>query len=134
MTGRKQLPVRDDRGSVAVLTTFIVTISMALAVMLVEAGVALTAASTADIAAAEAARAAAIGAGPSGSVSLASTAARDFLAAAGEPDGTVVAVGPGRVRVSVTVTGHTPLLGIAFSKTATHDADLLIGAAKGQRP
>ncbi len=125
---------RDERGSVAVMATFIVTISVALTVMLTEAGVALKATSRADIAAAEGARAAAIGAGPDGDTGAAIAAAQDYLAAAGYTDAAAAATGPGRVEVTVTVTGRTPLLGITFSKTVTHDADLLVGAAQGGTP
>lgn len=125
---------RDERGSVAVMTTFIAVVAVALAVMVTEAGVALTAATRADVAAAEGARAAAIGAGPAGSSGLAVAAAESYLVSAGYPDGAAAVVSPGVVSVTVTVTGRTPLLGITFSKTATHRADLLLGADQGGTP
>lgn len=129
-------PLRDDRGSVAVLFCFIVLITGALVTALVDAGTAIQAANRADTYSAEAARAASIAIGPvptggSTDAQLAATAARSYLDRAGAT-GTVTVTGPGIVEVSVTVTDSTPLLGIPVSQTRVHTAQLLVGVTSGE--
>lgn len=126
----------DERGSVAVLFCFIVLIAGVLVTGLVDAGTAIQAANRADTYSAEAARAATIGVGPvptggSADAALAVTAARTYLDQAGAT-GTVDVLGPGVVRVTVTVTASSPLLGIPVSQTRTHTAQLLVGVTQGQ--
>lgn len=132
MTGEPR-PACSDRGSVSVLTCFIVLIGVALTVFLVEAGSTINAQTRADIYASEAARAAVYAAGPNatGGARRAATAARTYLDAAGAT-GTVTVLGPGRVRIDVTVDVHTPLLGLLVTESAHHTAQLLVGATNGE--
>ncbi len=125
-----------DRGSVAVLFTFIVLIAGTLVTFLVDAGAQIQAASRADTYSAEAARAATIAVGPIPTggptdADEAATAARAYLAQAGA-QGTVTITGPATVAVSVTVTDATPMLGISVSQTRTHTAQLQVGVTTGE--
>jgi Flp pilus assembly protein TadG len=133
---RQALASEDDRGSVAVLFCFIVLIAGILVTALVDAGTAIQAANRADTYSAEAARAASIAVGPvptggAVDVQLATSAINSYLAQAGAT-GTVSVLGPGLVKVSVTVTDSTPLLGIAVSQTRTHTAQLQVGVTSGE--
>jgi Flp pilus assembly protein TadG len=126
----------DDRGSVAVLFTFIVLIAGTLVTFLVDAGAQIQAANRADTYSAEAARAATIAVGPvptggTSDTTAAATAARTYLAQAGAR-GTVTITGPATVQVSVTVTDETPMLGISVSQTRTHTAQLQVGVTTGE--
>jgi Flp pilus assembly protein TadG len=126
----------EDRGSVAVLFTFIVLISGTLVTFLVDAGAEIQAANRADTYSAEAARAATIAVGPIPTGGLtdadaAASAARAYLAQAGA-QGTVTITGPATVAVSVTVTDATPMLGIPVSQTRTHTAQLQVGVTAGE--
>lgn len=126
----------DDRGSVAVLSCFIVLIAATLAAFLADAGAQIQAANHADTSAAEAARAASIGIGPvptadGTATRRAAQAARTYLTKAGAT-GTVRVLGPATVTITVTVTETTPLLGISISQTRTHTAQLHIGVHTGE--
>jgi hypothetical protein len=128
---------QDDRGSVAVLVCFIVVIGVALATFLVDAGAQIEAATRADTYSAEAARAASIAIGPiptaDGTATLrAAAAARSYLTQARVTDYGVSVVGPATVRIRVTVTDHTPLLGLPVSQTRTHTAQLQVGVTNGE--
>jgi Flp pilus assembly protein TadG len=125
-----------DRGSVAVLFTFIVLIAGTLVTFLVDAGAQIQAANRADTYSAEAARAATIAVGPvptggPSDTAAAATAARAYLDQAGAR-GTVTITGPATVQVSVTVTDATPMLGISVSQTRTHTAQLQVGVTTGE--
>lgn len=126
----------DDRGSVAVLMCFITLLGATFATFLVDAGTNIQAATKADTYSAEAARAASIAVGPvptpDGTSTLrAAAAARHYLAQAGAT-GTATVLGPATVRVSVTVTESTPILGYSVSQTRTHTAQLRVGVTSGQ--
>jgi Flp pilus assembly protein TadG len=128
---------RGDRGSVAVLMCYIVLLGTSLATFLVDAGTNIQAANKADTYSAEAARAASIAVGPIPSSDGTSTlraadAARAYLTQAGVTNQQVTVVGPATVRVSVTVTESTPILGLSVSQTRTHTAQLQIGVTSGQ--
>lgn len=128
---------RDDRGSVAVLMCYIVLLGTALTTFLVDAGTNIQAANKADTYSSEAARAASIAVGPvptsDGTSTLrAAAAARAYLSQIGISDPQVTVVGPATVRVSVTVTESTPILGISVSQTRTHTAQLQVGVTNGQ--
>lgn len=128
--------IEDDRGSVAVLFCFIVLIAGLLVTALVDAGTAIQAANRADTYSAEAARAASIAVGPVptggvADVQLATAAARSYLQQAGAT-GVVSVLGPGLVRVSVTVSTSTPLLGVTVSQTRAHTAQLQVGVTNGE--
>ena len=127
---------RGDRGSVAVLFCFIVLIGVTLVTFLVDAGAQIQAANRADTYAGEAARAASIAVGPvptgdSADTYAAAAAARSYLTQAGAT-GVVTIIGPGVVRVSVTVTGTTPMLGLSVSQTREHTAQLQVGVTNGE--
>lgn len=128
----------DDSGSVAVLMCFIVLIGAMLLTVLVDAGGQLQAANKADTYSSEAARAASIAIGPvpagdTQATLQAAAAARAYLARAGvNCDNCVTVVGPATVRVTVTVTEHTPILGISVSQTRTHTAQLQVGVTTGE--
>ncbi len=129
---------RDQAGSVAVLTLVIVSVAVLFLTGIVDAGAGLRAASKADVYAAEAARAASIAMGPGsnggpGAAGRAAAAARTYLQQAGAT-GTVTITGPSSVSVTVTVTQSSPILGIAISKTRTHEAQLLAGVTSGGNP
>lgn len=127
-----------DRGSVAVVMCYIVTLAGVLTAFLVEAGTNIEAANKADTYSAEAARAALVAVGPQPntdgtSALLAARAARDYLLHAGAT-GTVDVLGPSTVQVVVTVAERSPLLGLTISQTRTHTARLLIGGTQaGER-
>lgn len=128
---------RDDRGSVAVLMCFIVLLGSSLATFLVDAGTNIKAANQADTYSAEGARSASIAVGPiptsDGTSALrAAAAAKDYLVQAGVTNSQVTVVGPASVRVSVTVTESTPILGFSVSQTRTHTAQLQVGVTSGQ--
>jgi Flp pilus assembly protein TadG len=128
---------RTDRGSVAVLMCYIVLLGTSLATFLVDAGTNIQAANRADTYSSEAARAASIAVGPvptsDGTSTLrAAEAARAYLSQAGLINQQVTVVGPATVRVSVTVTESTPILGFSVSQTRTHTAQLQIGVTSGQ--
>ena len=136
---REQAARRDDRGSVAVLMCFIVLIGGMLVTVLVDAGAQLQAANKADTYSSEAARAASIAVGPipAGNglaTEQAAAAARSYLAQARVSCGgaCVSIVGPATVRVTVTVTEDTPILGISVSQTRTHTAQLQVGVTHGE--
>ncbi len=129
--------VRDDRGSVAVLMCYIVLLGTALSTFLVDAGTNIQAANKADTYSSEAARSASIAVGPvpasDGTSTLrAAAAARAYLARAGVSDSSVTVVGPATVRVSVTVTESSPILGFSVSQSRTHTAQLQVGVTNGQ--
>ena len=135
LRGRRTRLLRDDRGSVAVLMCFIVLIGGTLVTFLVDAGAEIQAANRADTYSSEAARAASIAIGPvpagdSAATLQAAAAARTFLAQTGAT-GTVLVTGPATVRVTVTVTEDTPILGISLSQTRTHTAQLQVGVTTG---
>lgn len=128
--------VDGDRGSVAVLFCFIVLTVGALATFLVDAGAQLRAADRADAYSSEAARAASIAVGvmPTGGpadTAAAAAAARSYLTRVGAA-GRVLITGPATVKVTVTVTERSPVLGIAFSQTRTHTAQLQVGVTSGE--
>lgn len=125
----------DDRGSVAVLVCFIVLICAALLTGVLDAGAQIQAANRADTYSSEAARAASIAIGPvltggGTDVARAAQAARSYLQQAGAT-GTVTVTGPATVMVKVTVSGTTPILGIAVTQTRTHVAQLQVGVTSG---
>ena len=127
---------RGDRGSVAVLFCFIVLIGVTLVTFLVDAGAQIQAANRADTYAGEAARAASIAVGPvptggGADTYAAAAAARSYLTQAGAT-GVVTIIGPGVVKVSVTVTGTTPMLGLSVSQTREHTAQLQVGVTRGE--
>ena len=128
--------LREDRGSVAVLFCFIVLTIGALATFLVDAGAQLRAADQADAYSSEAARAASIAVGPiptggPADTAAAAAAARSYLTGLGAT-GSVVVTGPATVQVTVTITEHSPVLGITFTQTRTHTAQLQVGVSTGE--
>jgi hypothetical protein len=127
-----------DRGSVSLWVAVMAVAVLAALVLVVDGGAKIRAASRADIAAAEAARAAVIAAGPRVAVGatgdrLAVAAAKAYLAKAGVK-GSVVILGPGTVQVRVQATDTGPISGHTFTMTRTAVAELLIGVENGVRP
>ena len=124
---------RDDRGSVSVIAVFIVLIAGVVATFVIDVGARVSAAAQAETYASEAARAGAIAVGPTpgpGSAQQAAAAAQQYLSAAGV-SGTVSLVGPAEVRVVVTVSGATPILGMPYSQQASRTAQLQVGVSDG---
>lgn len=116
---------------------YIVLLGTALTTFLVDAGTNIQAANKADTYSSEAARAASIAVGPvptsDGTSTLrAAAAARAYLSQVGISNPQVSVVGPATIRVSVTVTESTPILGISVSQTRTHTAQLQVGVTNGQ--
>ena len=127
-----------ERGSVALWVAVMAAAVLLTLVLVVDGGAKVRAGSRADIAAAEAARAAVLAVGPRGSGSgmdarLAVAAARAYLARAGVK-GSVVILGPGTVQVRVQATDTGPISGHTFTMTRTAVAELLIGVENGVRP
>jgi Flp pilus assembly protein TadG len=107
-------------------------------VLIVDGGAKIRAGNRADIAAAEAARAAVLAAGPrpagtGAQARLAVAAAKTYLAKDGV-QGSAVILGPGRVRVAVQASERGPISGHTFTVTRTAVAALLVGVEKGERP
>jgi hypothetical protein len=107
-------------------------------VLIVDGGAKIRAGNRADIAAAEAARAAVIAAGPrpagnGAEARLAVGAAKSYLAKAGV-QGSAVILGPGRVRVVVQASDRGPISGHMFTVTRTAVAELLLGVETGEQP
>jgi hypothetical protein len=130
--------VRDDRGDVSLFVLTMATIIMALATLIVDGGARIKAATRADTYSAEAARAASIGIGadPTGGTAdtaAATRAANAFLAQAGI-HGSATVTGPARVQVTVQITAHGPITGVAFTVTRTHTAELQVGVTNGEAP
>jgi len=127
-----------DRGSVSLWVAVMAVTVLACLVLVVDGGAKVRAGSRADIAAAEAARAAVIAAGPRVAVGatgdrLAVAAAKAYLAKVGVK-GSVVILGPGTVQVRVQATDTGPISGHTFTMTRTAVAELLIGVENGVRP
>jgi Flp pilus assembly protein TadG len=127
-----------DRGSVALWMAVMAAAVLVTLVLIVDGGAKIRAGNRADIAAAEAARAAVIAAGPrpagsSAEARLAVGAAKSYLAKAGV-QGSAVILGPGRVRVVVQATDRGPISGHTFTVTRTAVAELLLGVETGGKP
>jgi hypothetical protein len=127
-----------DRGSVALWMAVMAAAVLVTLVLIVDGGAKIRAGNRADIAAAEAARAAVIAAGPppagSGAEArLAVGAAKSYLAKAGV-QGSAVILGPGRVRVVVQASDRGPISGHTFTVTRTAVAELLLGVETGEKP
>ena len=106
--------------------------------LIVDGGAKIRAGNRADIAAAEAARAAVIATGPrpagtSAQAHLAVAAVTAYLAKAGV-QGSAVILGPGRVQVRVRASDRGPISGHTFTVTRTAVAALLIGVENGVQP
>ena len=127
-----------DRGSVSLWMAVMAAAVLVTLVLIVDGGAKVRAGNRADIAAAEAARAAVIAAGPrpggSGAEArLAVGAAKSYLAKAGV-QGSAVILGPGRVRVVVQASDRGPISGHTFTVTRTAVAALLLGVETGEKP
>jgi Flp pilus assembly protein TadG len=127
-----------DRGSVSLWMAVMAAAVLVTLVLIVDGGAKIRAGNRADIAAAEAARAAVIAAGPrpgnSGAQArLAVGAATSYLAKAGV-QGSAVILGPGRVRVVVQASDRGPISGHTFTVTRTAVAALLLGVETGEKP
>ena len=127
-----------DRGSVSLWVAVMAVAVLLTLVLIVDGGAKIRAGNRADIAAAEAARAAVIAAGPrptgSGTEArLAVGAAKSYLAKAGV-QGSAVILGPGRVRVVVQASDRGPISGHTFTVTRTAVAALLLGVETGEKP
>ena len=129
---------RTQRGSVSVLTLFIVLICGSFGAFVSDAGTALKCATEATNYAAEAGRAAneALGPLPSGGTADYGPAIRgatNYLAQV--PDVVskdVRVIGPGLLSVTVTVARTTPLLHIAVRKSHTETVRLEVGTNTGE--
>jgi hypothetical protein len=127
-----------DRGSVSLWIAVMAAAVLVALVLIVDGGAKIRAGNRADIAAAEAARAAVIAAGPrpagsNAEARLAVGAAKSYLAKAGV-QGSAVILGPGRVRVVVQATDRGPISGHTFTVTRTAVAELLLGVETGEKP
>lgn len=127
-----------DRGSVSLWMAVMAAAVLVTLVLIVDGGAKIRAGNRADIAAAEAARAAVIAAGPrpaggSAEARLAVGAAKSYLAKAGV-QGSAVILGPGRVRVVVQATDRGPISGHTFTVTRTAVAELRLGVETGEKP
>ena len=127
-----------DRGSVSLWMAVMAAAILVTLVLIVDGGAKIRAGNRADIAAAEAARAALIAAGPRPAGSGAETrlavgAAKSYLAKAGV-QGSAVILGPGRVRVVVQASDRGPISGHTFTVTRTAVAALLLGVETGDEP
>jgi len=127
-----------DRGSVSLWVAVMAAVVLVTLVLIVDGGAKIRAGNRADIAAAEAARAAVIAAGPrpaggGAEARLAVGAAKAYLAKAGV-QGSAVILGPGRVRVVVQASDRGPISGHTFTVTRTAVAALLLGVEKGDQP
>jgi Flp pilus assembly protein TadG len=127
-----------DRGSVSLWVAVMAVAVLLTLVLIVDGGAKIRAGNRADIAAAEAARAAVIAAGPrpagtSAQAFLAVAAVKAYLAKAGV-QGSAVILGPGRVQVRVQASDRGPISGHTFTVTRTAVAALLIGVEKGEQP
>jgi hypothetical protein len=128
----------DERGSVSLWVAVMAAAVLITLVLIVDGGAKIRAGNRADIAAAEAARAAVIAAGPrpagnGAEARLAVAAAKAYLTKAGV-QGSAVILGPGRVQVRVRATDRGPISGHTFTVTRTAVAALLIGVEKGEQP
>ena len=133
---------RPDRGagpgSVSLWVAVMAAAVLLTLVLIVDGGAKIRAGNRADIAAAEAARAAVIAAGPrpagtAAEAHLAVAAVKAYLAKAGV-QGSAVILGPGRVQVRVRASDRGPISGHTFTVTRTAVAALLIGVEKGEQP
>ena len=131
-----------ERGSVALWVAVMAAAVLLTLVLIVDGGAKIRAGNRADIAAAEAARAAVLAAGPRPAgtgtgtgteARLAVAAAKTYLAKDGV-QGSAVILGPGRVRVAVQASERGPISGHTFTVTRTAVAALLVGVEKGERP
>lgn len=127
-----------DRGSVSLWVAVMAAAVLITLVLIVDGGAKIRAGNRADLAAAEAARAAVIAAGPrpGGGLSqtrLGAAAAQGYLAKAGVK-GSVVVLGPGRVQVTVQASDRGPISGRTFTVTRTAQAVLLVGVEQGEQP
>jgi hypothetical protein len=127
-----------ERGSVSLWVVVMAAAVLLTLVLIVDGGAKIRAGNRADIAAAEAARAAVIAAGPrpagnSAAARLAVAAAKAYLAKAGVA-GSAVVLGPGRVQVRVQATDRGPISGHTFTVTRSAVAALVIGVEKGEQP
>ena len=127
-----------DRGSVALWVAVMAAAVLLTLALIVDGGAKIRAGNRADIAAAEAARAAVIAAGPrpsgtSAAAHLAVAAVKAYLVKAGV-QGSAVILGPGRVQVRVRASDRGPISGHTFTVTRTAVAALLIGVENGEQP
>jgi hypothetical protein len=135
---RPHLNPAADRGSVSLWVAVMAVAVMVTLVLIVDGGAKIRAGNRADIAAAEAARAAVLAAGPrpagtSAEARLAVAAAKAYLAKDGV-QGSAVILGPGRVQVEVRATDRGPISGHTFTVTRSAVAALLVGVETGERP
>jgi Flp pilus assembly protein TadG len=138
MFGRNRLAAGADRGSVSLWFAVIAAALLLTLVLIVDGGAKIQAGTRADIAAAEAARAAVLAVGPrpagtSEQARLAVAAAQAYLAQDGV-QGSAQIVGPDRVRVVATATDRGPISGMTFTVTRTATAALLVGVESGETP
>jgi hypothetical protein len=136
--GRIRLRADDDRGSVSLWVAVITAAVLVTLVLIVDGGAKIRAGNRADIAAAEAARAAVLAAGPrpagtSIEARLAVAAAKAYLAKDGV-QGSAQIVGPDRVQVAASATERGPISGATFTITRTATATLLVGVETGENP
>lgn len=127
-----------DRGSVSLWVALMAGAVLMTLVLIVDGGAKIRAGNRADIAAAEAARAAVLAAGPrpvgtSTEARLAVAAAKAYLAKDGV-QGSAVIKGPGLIQVSVEATDRGPISGHTFTVTRTATAALLVGVETGEQP
>ena len=136
--GRTRLAAKAERGAVSLWVAVIAAAVLLTLVLIVDGGAKIRAGNRADIAAAEAARAAVLAAGPrpgaaSAQARLAVAAAKAYLAKDGV-QGSAQVVGPGRVQVAASATERGPISGHTFTVTRTATAALLVGVEKGESP
>ena len=136
--GRTRLAATAERGSVSLWFAVIAAALLLTLVLIVDGGAKIQAGNRADIAAAEAARAAVLAAGPrpggtSAQARLGVAAAKASLAKDGV-QGSAQIVGPGRVRVVASATERGPISGMTFTVTRTATAALLLGVESGESP
>lgn len=126
---------RRDRGSISlwVAATFVAV--LAVVGLVADGGAKIRAGERADIAAAEAARAASYASGgdQQARTNAAVTAARTILSRSGVT-GSVTIVGPGRIDVTAQASAAGPISGHSYTVTRTATAQLLVGVRTGGTP
>ena len=127
-----------ERGSVLIWFVGTAPVLLLMVALLVDGGAKIQAGEQAATDATQAARAAALAAGPQSvgtatDTGAATTAAQAFLTRAGA-EGSVRVTGPATVTVTVTVHRTGPISGATFTITRTATAHLLVGVGTGHTP
>ncbi len=126
---------RRDRGSVSLWVAATLVAVLAVVALVADGGAKIRAGERADIAAAEAARAASYASGGDERTrtSAAVTAARTILSRSGVA-GSVTVVGPGRVDVTAQASAAGPISGYTYTVSRSATAQLLLGVRTGGTP